>query len=161
MLSGPSSLASSASDSPQHRTLTQMPPNIPQDQQPPAGPYTTAGHHPGVPSSAPDVASSSQLPAARWGVVHITPLLVVCLFLLFPLVNYFTATACKISGLKSAHIHACRQCIWWSYNKSTFITVHFDSNPFTYSPKALMISNLALLLVVFQVMASQARQWKG
>ena len=25
--------------------------------------------------------------------------------------NPFTAPACKMSGLKSAHIHACKQCI--------------------------------------------------
>ena len=37
----------------------------------------------------------------------------------------FTVRACKISGLKSAHIHACKQCIWWSYNISFFTTVHF------------------------------------
>ena len=43
-------------------------------------------------------------------------------------VNLFTARACKISGPKSA----CKQNIflvlyfYWSYNKSTLITVHFD-----------------------------------
>ena len=25
------------------------------------------------------------------------------------------APACKLSGLKNAHIHACKQYIWWSY----------------------------------------------
>ena len=35
------------------------------------------------------------------------------------------ATACKISGLKSAHIHHSKQYIRWSYNKSTFNTVRF------------------------------------
>ena len=44
-------------------------------------------------------------------------------------INPFTAPACKISGLKRAHIHACKQYIWWSYNKSTFNTVHFNKNP--------------------------------
>ena len=55
----------------------------------------------------------------------------------FPLVqwcqqkfNPFTATACKVSGLKRAHIHACKQYNWRSCNKSTFNTVHFDSSPF-------------------------------
>ena len=48
-------------------------------------------------------------------------------------VNPFTAPACNISGLKSAHIHACKQYIWWSYNKFTFKTVHFDRNPFACS----------------------------
>ena len=42
-------------------------------------------------------------------------------------VNPFTVPACKISGLKSAHIHACKQYIWWSCNNSTFSTVHFDN----------------------------------
>ena len=44
-----------------------------------------------------------------------------------PNLNPFTATACKISGLKNAHIHATRQYIWWSYNKSAVNTVPFDS----------------------------------
>ena len=48
-------------------------------------------------------------------------------------VNPFTAAACDISGLKGAHIHACKQYILWSCNKSTFSTVHFDRNPFTCS----------------------------
>ena len=42
-------------------------------------------------------------------------------------INPFTSPACKISRLKSAHIHASKQYIWWSYNKSTLNTVHFDS----------------------------------
>ena len=46
-----------------------------------------------------------------------------------PNLNPFTATACKISGLKGAHIHASKQYIWWSYNKSTFKTAHFEINP--------------------------------
>ena len=48
-------------------------------------------------------------------------------------INPFSATACKISGLKSAHIHPCRQYIWWSYNKPIFNAVHFDRNRFTVS----------------------------
>ena len=45
-------------------------------------------------------------------------------------INPFNATACKICGLKSAHMHARKQYIRWSYNKSTFNTVRFDRNPF-------------------------------
>ena len=48
-------------------------------------------------------------------------------------INPFTAPACKISRQKSAHIHACKQYIWWSYNKSTFNTVQFHRNLFTCS----------------------------
>ena len=80
-------------------------------------------------------------------------------------INPFTTPAGNISGLKSAHIHTSKQYIWWSYNKSTFSTVHLDRNPFTCSrkggKKGLMISNLALLLVVFQVTVQQAWQWKS
>ena len=39
------------------------------------------------------------------------------------LFNPFTAPACKISGLKWANIHTCKQYIWRSYNKSTLNTV--------------------------------------
>ena len=49
------------------------------------------------------------------------------------LYNPFTAPACKISALKSARVHACKQYIWWSCNKSTFHTVHFDRISFTCS----------------------------
>ena len=49
------------------------------------------------------------------------------------LLNPFTVPVLKISGLKSAHIHPCKQYIGWSCKKSTFITVHFDRNPFTSS----------------------------
>ena len=48
-------------------------------------------------------------------------------------INPFTAPACKISGLKSAHIHPCKQHIWWSYKKSTFNPVHFERSPLTCS----------------------------
>ena len=49
-------------------------------------------------------------------------------------IYHFTATACKISRMKCTHTrHACRQCIWWSYNKSPFHITHFDRNPFTSS----------------------------
>ena len=47
--------------------------------------------------------------------------------------NPFTVTACKMSGLKSAHIHACIQYIWQSYNKSAFNIQHFDRNLFACS----------------------------
>ena len=49
------------------------------------------------------------------------------------LFNPFTAPACKNFRLKSARIHACKQYIWWSCNKSTFNTVHLNRNPFTCS----------------------------
>ena len=48
-------------------------------------------------------------------------------------INPFTSPACKVSGLKSAHIHSSKQYIWWSYNKPTLNTVHFDKNPFLCS----------------------------
>ena len=76
----------------------------------------------------------------------------------------------KFPGLKSAHIHACRQYIWWSCNKSTFRIEHFDTSFHVRKKerekgekkkKNLMISNLVLLLVVFRVMAQKAWQWKG
>ena len=51
----------------------------------------------------------------------------------FATLNPFTAPACKISGLKRSHIHAWKQNIWWSYNRSTFNTAHFDINHFTCS----------------------------
>ena len=41
----------------------------------------------------------------------------------------------NICGLKSAHIHACRPHISWSYDKPTFNTVHFDRNPLSCSCK--------------------------
>ena len=47
--------------------------------------------------------------------------------------NPFTATACKISGLKNAHMHSHKQYLWWSYNKSTFNTVQFGRSHFTWS----------------------------
>ena len=60
-------------------------------------------------------------------------------------INPFTATACKISGLKSAHIHASKQYIRWSCNKSTLNILHFDRNSFMCSceggMKALIVSN--------------------
>ena len=50
----------------------------------------------------------------------------------------------------------------WSCNKSTFNAVHFYKNPSTCSckggKKALMVSDLALLLVAFRVTARQAWQ---
>ena len=83
-------------------------------------------------------------------------------------INPFTAPACKISGLKSARIHACKQCIWWSCYKSTFSTVHFDRSPVRCSCEGgkkalikLMISSLAFLSVAFWVTVRQAWQWRG
>ena len=46
--------------------------------------------------------------------------------------NSFTAPACNISGMKSAHTDACKQTIFRSYNISTFTTMHFGAKPFTY-----------------------------
>ena len=74
-------------------------------------------------------------------------------------VNLFTASACKISVLKSAHIHACRQYIGWSCNKSTFDTVHFYRNAFTYEgEKSFNVLDLVRLLVSFRVTARHAWQ---
>ena len=52
-------------------------------------------------------------------------------------VNPFTAPACKISGLSSARIHACKQYIWWPCNTSAFHPVYFDTIPFTRSCKGV------------------------
>ena len=60
--------------------------------------------------------------------------------------NPFTVPALTISGLKSAHIHPCKQYIRWSYKKSTFVTVHFDRNPLKCScvgEEALKVSDLS------------------
>ena len=65
--------------------------------------------------------------------------------------NFLTAPARKFSGLNFSHNHACKQCICWSYNNSTFNTVHFGRSPFTCSgegEKASMVSNLALLISI-------------
>jgi len=53
------------------------------------------------------------------------------IFILFPSKQVTaTATHTQLSGLKSAYVHACKQSIFfWSYKKSTFITVHLDENP--------------------------------
>ena len=48
-------------------------------------------------------------------------------------INAFTASACKKSGMKSALMHACKQYIWWPYNISTFNTAQFHRNLFTCS----------------------------
>ena len=48
-------------------------------------------------------------------------------------INPFAAPACKTSGLRSAHTHACKRYIRRSCNKSTFITAYFDRNLFTCS----------------------------
>ena len=44
------------------------------------------------------------------------------------LFNPFTAVACQISWMKSAHVHACKQYIWRSCNNSTVYTVLFDTS---------------------------------
>ena len=73
-----------------------------------------------------------------------------------------TVTACKISGLKSAHILASKQDIWWSCSQSTFNAVHFVQNPPTCSRKGGKKSRngfkFGTLLVVFRVTARQAWQ---
>ena len=77
-------------------------------------------------------------------------------------INPFSATACKISGLKSAHILASKQDIWWSCSQSTFNAVHFVQNPPTCSRKGGKKSRngfkFGTLLVVFRVTARQAWQ---
>ena len=76
--------------------------------------------------------------------------------------NPFSASACKRSGLKSAHIHACKEYIWWSYNKSHFQYCVYSQKPFTCScvggRNAFMVSVLALLLVVLRMTAGQTWQ---
>ena len=49
----------------------------------------------------------------------------------FSLFNAFTAPACKLSGLKNAHIIYIRlqTVMRWSYNESIFTIVQFDRNP--------------------------------
>ena len=49
------------------------------------------------------------------------------------ILNLFTAPACKMSGLKSAHKHSCKQYIWWSRYKSALNTVHFDRSPLAFT----------------------------
>ena len=66
----------------------------------------------------------------------------------------FTAAACtNFRAEKCTHTNL------------TFNTVHFDRNPCWCwregGIKALMVSNLAPLLIVFRVTARQAWQWKG
>ena len=48
-------------------------------------------------------------------------------------IHQLTAPVRKFSRLESAHIHSCKQHIWWAYNKSTFSTVHFGRSPLTWS----------------------------
>ena len=51
--------------------------------------------------------------------------------------NPFTASACKIFGMKSAHIHASANRIFSGpLYKSTFDIVRFDRDPFRVSHKA-------------------------
>ena len=70
------------------------------------------------------------------------------------LINPFSAPACTFSGLKNAHIHAYKQDLFSSYNKSTLNTVHFDgkstSEEEEEEERDLIISNTAHLLVVLK-----------
>ena len=87
------------------------------------------------------------------------------LFLFFNLFNSFTALACKISGAGKCthpHLQTVHLMVLYGYNKSDFNTVHVDIKSFICSCeggiKALMVSNMAQLLVIFQVTAWQAWQ---
>ena len=81
----------------------------------------------------------------------------------FEALNPFTAPACKISGLKSAHMHARKQYLWWSYNKFAFNTVHFDRSPFRCSldggKKSLNDFEFGTFTGRFP--NDSERQWKG
>ena len=81
------------------------------------------------------------------------------------LINPISAPAGKISGLKSAHIHTCKQYSTFDDRITNLNTVNFDRNLIWMlmlnGRKSLMISNLALLLVVFRVAAREAWQWRG
>jgi len=64
-----------------------------------------------------------------------------------------TAPACKISRLKDACMHL--ECIFWSYNMSTFNDIHFDKTLFTCrckkrKQKGVRVSNMVLLLGIFK-----------
>ena len=68
--------------------------------------------------------------------------------------NPFTASACKIFGLKDARMRL-QTVYFWSYNTSTSNATRFDENPFSCqcekeNKKGLSVSDLALLLVVFK-----------
>ena len=67
-----------------------------------------------------------------------------------PTINPFTAPA-RWKAL--AYTNACKEYIWWSYNKSTFSAEHFVRSCFTclWGGGDIIISSLALLLVVFRV----------
>ena len=52
---------------------------------------------------------------------------------LYHTINTLTAPA-QFPAWKSACIHACKQCIWWAYNKSTLILC-FGRSPFMRSCK--------------------------
>ena len=47
---------------------------------------------------------------------------------MFCIFDPLTAPACNISGLKSAHVHARKQYICWSCDRSAFNTVHLDGS---------------------------------
>ena len=75
--------------------------------------------------------------------------------------NPFTAPACKTSGLKGAHIPACKQYFGWSYTNLLSILgslVEILSRANAKGERASLISNLALLSVVFRVTARRAWQ---
>ena len=59
----------------------------------------------------------------------------------------------KFPGWKM-HGCACKQCIFWSYNTSTFNAMRFDENLFTCQcgreKKGLRVSNFALFMVIFK-----------
>ena len=52
-------------------------------------------------------------------------------------INPITASACNISGLRIAPTRAWKWYISWSYNNSTFSTVHLNKSPFTCSCESL------------------------
>ena len=70
----------------------------------------------------------------------------------------FRAEKCTQALLKTVYLS-------WSYNKSTFSTVHFDRSPVTCScegsKKNLIVSSLAFLLIVFRMTMRHAWQEKG
>ena len=75
-------------------------------------------------------------------------------------INPFTAPDCKISGLKSAHRHTPPNSIFdgpvTNLLSTLSILTEILSRAHAKGPKkALMVSNLALLLVVFRVTAWQ------
>ena len=73
------------------------------------------------------------------------------------LINAFTAPACKISRLKSMHIHSCERYPWLSY-RTNLLSVLCISCAYATGGGG---SSSALLLVIFRVtVLQQAWQWK-